>query len=241
MSLSEANIYGGPTQTWEAGYMNPVQFFYSTQRNQGISSNILWQIATWWQIHKGLSLTIDLLADDIIVNNENDKDDRGRFPDRLGILIKLSKCDLFTKYSLFSLRYVRIWNETYTTYRNFENYIYFNKGIGYPYNSYEGTKVTYHLLGWEPWIFSFDIEIWQRGSNNLIEPFIDDKNEFPISPAIRGLTYGFMIEMPFYKNIELSCNYFRYHTTSKYSDLLTSYTENTQFDFSISYLISNKF
>ncbi len=44
IALSEAIIYGGPDQNWVASYMNPVQFFYAAQRNQGVQLNSMWQI-----------------------------------------------------------------------------------------------------------------------------------------------------------------------------------------------------
>ena len=202
MSFAEANIYGGPDQTWEAGYMNPVQFFYSTQRNQGIQSNTLWQISTWWQPRPGFTVAVDLLADDLIVNNNEDSDDRQRYPDRLGVLAKLSAADVFHPGTLLGLRYARIWNETYTSYRTFENYVYFEKGMGFPVNSFEGLKGSLTWLGTAPWILHSEIEVWQRGDNNLHDPFIDDINRFPLDPVTHGVTGQFSVSALTYHGFE---------------------------------------
>ena len=186
-ALSESTIYGGPNQQFVASYLNPTHFFYAAQRNQGVQLNGFWQINIFYKPLDRLGLYIDLFADDIIVNNEPGVDDRAVHPDRLGILVKASYAKRNKR--LMSLRYVRIWNETYLSYRTFENYTYFNKGLGYPNNSYESIKYSYTLLDYMPAFIQASIEFWRNGSRDLISPFTDELNTFPVGPVLQGTTF----------------------------------------------------
>ena len=188
IALSEATIYGGPYQQFVASYLSPTHFFYAAQRNQRVQLNGFWQINMFYQPVSGIGLYLDLFADDIIVNNEPDIDDRSIYPDRLGILIKASYAK--TNKILMSLRYVRIWNETYTSFRTFENYTYFNKGIGYPNNSYESIKYNQTFLNYLPTFIGLYIEIWRNGNRNLISAFQGELNPFPVTPVIQGITFN---------------------------------------------------
>ena len=89
-----------------------------------------------------------------------------------------------------SLRYVRIWNETYTSFRTFENYSYFDKGIGYPRNSYESIKYNHTFLNYLPTFIGLSIEIWRKGNRNLISAFHDKVNLFPVTPVLQGITFN---------------------------------------------------
>ena len=191
VSLSESTIYGGPNQQFIASYLNPTQFFYAAQRNQGVQLNGFWQINIFYQPIIGLGLYLDLFADDIIVNNDPGVDDRAVHPDRLGILLKASFAQ--RNKALMSLRYVRIWNETYTSYRTFENYTYFNKGLGFPNNSFESIKYTYTLFQYMPTFIEGGVELWRQGNRNLVSPFHDELNTFPVSPVLQGATLDFHV------------------------------------------------
>ena len=188
IALSEATIYGGPDQQFVASYLNPTHFFYAAQRNQNIQLNGFWQINIFYKPASGVGLYIDLFADDIIVNNEPGINDRGKHPDRLGILVKASYAKI--NKTLSSLRYVRIWNETYTSFRTFENYTYFNKGIGYPRNSYESIKYNHTFLNYLPTFIGLSIEIWRNGNRNLISAFHGEVNVFPVTPVLQGITFN---------------------------------------------------
>ena len=191
IALSEATIYGGPDQQFVAAYLNPVHFFYAAQRNQQIQLNSFWQINVFYKPLKGLGLYLDLFADDIIVNNEPGVDDRAVHPDRLGLMFKGSYASPLN--ALLSLRYVRIWNETYTSFRTFENYIYFNKGIGFPENSYEGVKFSLDYFKRLPLFIHGELEIWRKGDRDLKSAFHDELNSFPVGHVEKGLTTGLNI------------------------------------------------
>ena len=188
ISLSESIVYGGPNQQFIASYLSPTHFFYAAQRNQQVSLNGFWQINMYYQPKLGVALYLDLFADDIIINNSPKIVDRDIHPDRLGILVKGSYAK--TNKILMSLRYVRIWNETYTSYRTFENYRYFNKGIGFPYNSYESIKYRYTFLQYLPAFIEWGVELWRHGNRNLISPFRDELNVFPVNPVLQGSTFN---------------------------------------------------
>ena len=208
MAFTEATVYGGPDQNWVASYMNPVQFFYAAQRNQRVQLNSMWQINIFLNPMPGLAFYADLFADDLIINNE-EIPDRDRHPDRLGILLKTSMADLILPYTLTTLRYARIWNDTYTSYRTFENYTYFNKGIGFPVNSYEGVKLTWDWFGMPPLQTLTAVEIWQQGDVDIHQIFDGEIRDFPKPPVTYGLTGSLGASLWQLKNIDV-------HFTSEY-------------------------
>lgn len=198
MSFSEATIYGGPNQGFVASYLNPVNFFYAAQRNQknsDIQMSGLWQINLFYKYKRGFSIYLDLFADDIIVNNIPGQDDRSIHPDRLAVQCKLSMADIFYKQMLFSIGYVRIWNETYLSYRTWENYSYFNRSIGYPTMSYEGIKFKLTNFKRIPLVTSFSAEIFQHGDRIITQSLTDEINEFPVIPVVYGIKTNISISL----------------------------------------------
>lgn len=184
-SISESIIYGGPDQQLVASYINPINFFYASQRNQKIQLNGFWQANLFYRIKSGFVLYLDVFVDDIIVNNESENIERDFHPDRLGVLLKLSTSK-FKDY-LISLRYARISNETYTSLRTFENYLYYNNSIGFPYNSYESIKLSAAYLKKIPFYCKLSFELFQKGDKDLFSPFNDEITEFPLGEVSKGI------------------------------------------------------
>ena len=225
ISLSEATIYGGPEQDYVPSYLSPVNFFYASQRNQQQQMSGLWQIAAFYRPKQGLGLYLDLFADDLVVNNEP-VDDFGTmptdvYPQRLGVMAKISCSDLFFKRTLSSLRYVRIWNDTYISARNFENYIYFNKSLGFPMNSYEGVKLSNVYFLYPSSMFSLSIETWRHGDRELTDVFKLKKEKFPAGDVLYGLDINISCRTIFFKNVELDVNYNVSLTNLTFKEILT--------------------
>ena len=205
MAFSEATVYGGPDQQFVAAYLNPTHFFYAAQRNQGAQLNAFWQINVFYKPAQGLGFYLDLFADDLIVNNEPGIDDRAVHPDRLGLMLKGSYANKTN--TLQSLRYVRIWNETYTSYRTFENYTYFKKGMGYPTNSFEGLKYSVSNFSLLPLFIEGGVELWRQGDRDLVDPFHDELNNFPVGPATSGLTLAISVSYMWKGSLNLKFDY----------------------------------
>jgi hypothetical protein len=205
MAFTEATIYGGPDQQFVAAYLNPTHLFYAAQRNQRVQLNSFWQINAFYKPITGVGIYIDLFADDLIVNNETGVDDRAVHPDRLGLMIKGSYAN--ENNTLQSLRYVRIWNETYTSYRTFENYTYFKKGMGYPYNSFEGLKYSVSKFSLLPLFIEGEVEVWRQGARDLIAPFHDELNNFPVGPTASGLTLAISVSYMLKSSLNLKFDY----------------------------------
>jgi hypothetical protein len=187
--LSEATLYGSPNQSPVAAYMNPLNFYYLSQRNQQIQMNGSWQINVFYYVPRKLAFYIDFYIDDLIINNEDGVVARDIHPDRLAVMSKLSFPDLYLPQTLSSLRYVRVWNETYVTWRNYENWVYYNKGLGFPERSYEGLKLESSYFGGEKWQTTLSCEVWRKGNKPLFSLVEDGEDStFPSSPVTRGLT-----------------------------------------------------
>ena len=213
LGLSEATLYGGPNQAPVAAYVNPFNFYYLSQRNQQVSMNGSWQVNLFYYVPQKWAIYLDFFIDDFIINNDEGVDDRAIHPDRLAISSKLSIPDLWMEQTLSSLRYVRVWNETYVTYRNFENWVYFNKGLGYPERSYEGLKLESSYLGSENWQVTLSLESWRRGNRSLFTTLVDEANvAFPASPVTKGLSLLGNVQY-FYNQLDLELDiiyeYFR--------------------------------
>ncbi|MCF7822839.1 MAG: capsule assembly Wzi family protein [Candidatus Marinimicrobia bacterium] len=205
LAFSEATVYGGPDQQFVAAYLNPTHFFYAAQRNQGIQLNSFWQINAFYKPVTGVGIYVDLFADDLIVNNEPGVDDRAVHPDRLGLMLKGSYAN--KRNTLQSLRYVGIWNETYTSYRSFENYTYFKKGMGYPNNSFEGLKYSVSNFSFLPLFVRGELEVWRQGDRNLADPFHDELNDFPVGPVSRGYSVGVSVSYLWQHKYHLQFDY----------------------------------
>jgi hypothetical protein len=240
LGLTEATVYGGPEQNVVAAYMNPVQFFYAAQRNHGIQLNSFWQVNIFIKPFENTGIFVDLLADDIIVNNEPGVDDRAVHPDRLGLLVKMSRA-LQKNQSLVSVRYARIWNETYTSYRTFENYTYFKKGLGFPMSSYEGLKFTYTALKYYPLFVESDLEFWRHGDRNLVAPFHDEINSFPVGPVEHGISTHLYISKFWAKGVEVELDYRIDFSAGSYSELFSSASSSYELSISAVYYLQKQF
>jgi len=211
IALSEATIYGGPDQDFVAAYLNPVNFFYASQRNQGYQMSGLWDLAAFYRPVRGIGIYLDLFADDLIVNNEpvNDsgKMPREVYPDRLGINAKISFTDLFFNYTLASLRYVRIWNDTYISFRNFENYLFFNKSMGFPKNSYESVKVSFTKFIYPELMLNLNFESWRRGDREITDIFKGEKEKFPADRVWYGHNISIAIRQIIFDKFDLELDY----------------------------------
>jgi len=238
VAFSEATVYGGPDQNWVASYLNPVHFFYAAQRNQGEQLNSFWQINVFWKPRYGIGMYFDLFVDDLIINNEAGVNDRDRYPDRLGFLLKISFTDVYHEKSLTSIRYVRIWNETYTSYRTFENYRYFNKSMGYALNSYEGIRISHSSFNEYPWILSGDIEIWRHGNSNIIEAFHDEVVSFPVGPVTYGINVGLNHVSYDWHGFEIQLNTKIVWSADSWDNIFDNPNVSRSFDFQILYPFS---
>jgi len=191
ISLSEASLYGGVNQSFESSNLNPVIFFYDTQINERIPANNYWQLNCFYKIKKGIGLYLDFFVDDIVVNNEPDVNDVAIHPNRFGLLGKISSA--LQNRSLISARYVRISNETYTSLKNYENYLYHKKSIGYPYNSFESIKFSFDSFNQIPFIYGIEMEFWRKGDKEVSDYFINEINTFPIIPVTKGYSQSLYV------------------------------------------------
>ena len=152
--------------------------------------NVLWQFLLAYRVKNNNILYLDLLIDDFIINNDNPYE-RENYPDRLGLIVKYSSVDLIIDNSLSSFVYTKISNNTYTSYRNYENYFYQLKGIGFPLNSYESIKYNFTKFSENQMTYNLIVNFNRKGDTNLFASFNGEKEAFPITP----ISYNFDISM----------------------------------------------
>ncbi len=231
-SISAATVYGGPNQGFIADFINPLNLYYLSQRNNQVQMNNFYQLNFYYKINN-MSIYLDFLIDDIIVNNESGATDR--YDNRFGLMLKGSVSDFIIDRSLFSIRYVKIWNETYLSYRNFENYVFFNKGIGYPYNGFEGLKISFSLFKYESLLNNIELEIYRKGDNELLDLFSDQPMSFPSGEVDYGIS--FLLDLLYYGlgdiDISLSYNYNQY--SDDFSNLFKDFDSNSFYKFKLVY------
>ena len=185
LGLSQVAMYGGPDRTFEALYLNPINFYYVAQRNNRSQMNGIWAVDMYWKPKHNITLFGQFLLDDIIVNNEPNQDDRAVHPDRLGITAKLVITDVLAPGTQWGLTYNRINNWTYMSYRTWENYVFQGKGMGFPKNAFEGIKAAFDYLGRPPFIFTLTTGFERHGDQDLNAVFGDTKESFPIGVVER--------------------------------------------------------
>ncbi len=227
IAFSEAAIYGGPDQGFEMFYLNPMNLFYVAQRNQGVEISGLWALDWYLRPFSKINFSGQLFIDDVIVNNEPGQNDRERFPDRLGWMLNLNFVDYFFPGSSVDVVYNRISNWTYQSKKSWENYLYHNKSMGFPVNSYESLELSFSYFNKPPFIFSGNLQFYRKGENDLLQPFPLTKNKFPkgvveyarnVNLKVSYLpsnSYHFMFEAG-YESVD-NADWFRFRVVGYYS------------------------
>jgi len=183
IGLTEMAIYGGENRDIELAYLNPMTFYYGVQRNDRKDMSGLWAMDIMYKPIKKVTLYGQFLIDDIIVNNDPGVDDRARYPDRLGLMISARSGDLFANGLNLNLTYIRIWNRTYQSLRNWECYQYRGLGIGYPSASCEEYKFKLGLWKFFPMYLESEFEIGRYGDVNVSDIFPCVIEKFPVNPT----------------------------------------------------------
>jgi hypothetical protein len=189
IAFTEMAIYGGPNRQVELEFLNPMEFYYASQRNEGATMSGLWATDIYWRLPKRSLIYVQLLLDDIIVNNVPGVDDRSRFPDRLGFYFSLRGADYLKVGSLIDLSCTRIWNRTYQTYSYWENYHFRGKSLGYPFVSSEEIKLRSQYWGNYPHFFSSELTIGRYGAADVTDMFYLVKEEFPVEPVTKTIEH----------------------------------------------------
>ncbi len=179
VGLNQVAIYGGENRTFESHYLNPMNLYYVVQRNNQASISGIWALDCYWKPKQKWTLWGQLLLDDVIVNNEPGQDERAVHPDRLGWTVKSMLADWPFPGSQLSLTYNHVNNWTYMSYRTWENYVYHQKSMGFPFNSYEGFKFEFDYLGNPPFIWQFKYEYARHGEQDINNVFGDKIEKFP--------------------------------------------------------------
>lgn len=200
VGLSQSIVYGGPDASFEGAFINPVNFYYASQRNSLIQMNGFWQLLLCWKYNQNNVFYFDFLVDDFIINNSKGYNDRDLYSDRLGLTLKLSNIDFISKNSLSSITYTMVSNYTYTTFRNFENYTFQNKGIGFPYNSYEALKFNFSKFYNISTIYNLNLILSKKGSTSLFDVYSQGLSSFPINPVKYSFIFSGAISKKFFNN-----------------------------------------
>ncbi|APF20128.1 hypothetical protein Calab_0547 [Caldithrix abyssi DSM 13497] len=187
-ALTEMATYGGENRPFEWAFLNPMNFYYPIQRNDKKQMDGFWCVDVFWKPFEKTAIWGQFLVDDIIVNNDPGIDDRGRYPDRLGILASFRQADWLINGTLWSLTYVRIWNRTYQSKFSWENYHYRGYGLGYPAPGLEEFKVKIDIWRYFPFYVSNESIYGRYGSVSVTDLFPLIKEPFPLAPV----TYNFI-------------------------------------------------
>ncbi|HID39341.1 MAG TPA: hypothetical protein EYP36_07485 [Calditrichaeota bacterium] len=183
IAFTEMAVYGGENRPFELAFFNPMNFYYALQRNDRELMSGLWSLDVFYKPFPRLSLYAQFLIDDVIVNNDPGVDDRARFPDRLGLHINFKTADYLLKGLNSSIAYLRIWNRTYQSRFNYENYHYRALGLGYPCASCEEFKIKLAYWNWFPFFIKNETIIGRYGDVELTDLFMLNKEPFPVPPV----------------------------------------------------------
>ena len=209
LGFSQAAIYGGPDQNFDMNFLNPMNLYYVNQRNNHIQISGLWAFDIYWKPLSNFTIYNQILIDDIIINNEPGQNDRNTHPSRNGITSKLVITDIVKEGSQISVRYNRVSNWTYMSYRTWENYVYYKKGLGYPENSIESVFFGIDYFGKPPFVFQSFFEYKRHGEQDILNVFGDTIEKFPRGVVEHCRTIGFKVQYipSVYYNLDLVFNY----------------------------------
>lgn len=194
LALSEVATYGGPERDIEIAFFNPMNFYYGIQRNDKKQMNGHWALDAFYKPLDRLSLYGQFLIDDIIVNNDPGVNDRARFPDRFAVTASARTADIPFEGFNAGVTYTRVWNRTYQSRWNWENYHYRGLGLGYPCASCEEAKLDLSYWGLFPFFIKNELTVGRYGSVLLTDLFRINKESFPVEPFINNLVNQFTLQ-----------------------------------------------
>jgi hypothetical protein len=230
IAFTEMAMYGGRDRDFELRFLNPLNFYYGLQRNDGLSISGLWNLDVFYKPHPRITLYLQGLIDDVIVNNDPGVDDRARFPDRLGITASARTGDLLIQGLNTDLTYTRIWNRTYQSLNTYENYHYGGLGLGYPCASCEEVKLRLSYWDMFPFVITSQTIAGRYGAVTLTDVFPLKKETFPISPVTDNIIN--ITELHYFPSTWLQ-SYLRIHYSKKSTHYLSRINPYEGFAFSL--------
>jgi len=180
IALSQIAVYGGAGRDFELAFLSPANFFYLSQRNDGLQMNGIWALDLFYKPRPRWNLLLQLLIDDFIINNDPGVDDRGRYPDRLGVTLEVANADVFAPGLQVKATYTRMGNRTYQSRRTWENFHYRGKSLGFPYSSVERLGLALNYFALFPALLQFESSYQRRGDVRPTDLFPLRKEAFPI-------------------------------------------------------------
>ncbi len=187
IAFTEMATYGGKNRSFEWAFINPMNFYYPIQRNDQKQMDGFWCAEVFFKPFSKTTFWGQFLIDDIIVNNDSGVNDRGRYPDRLGVLLSARQADLLLSGTLWSLTYARIWNRTYQSKFSWENYHYRGYGLGYPSSGLEEAKFKLDTWYFFPFYLSTELIYGRYGNVSITDLFPLKKEPFPLPPVTYNL------------------------------------------------------
>lgn len=189
-AFSEAFLYGGDGVDPYLQFLNPLNNYYGSQRNDGVQGNAFYSLDIYVKPSARTAAILQLLLDDFVINNDTEDTTSGRdiYPDRLGVQATLQAADLLLPGLFTRLAYVRVWNDTYLSFRTWENLIVRGKSLGYPETGVEAFTFDGSYWSGSRWTFRWRASAQRSGNRNLNMPFPAHKDPFPAPPVQRSLT-----------------------------------------------------
>jgi len=237
MAFTEMAMYGGVNRDIEIAMFNPMNFYYALQRNDKKAISGLWAVDLFYKPFDNLTLYGQFLLDDIVVNNDPGVDDRGRFPDRLGLMLSARTGDFLINGSNLDFTYVRIWNRTYQSKVTYENYHYRQLGLGYPCASCEEYKLKIGLWSLFPIYIENESIIGRYGDVSLTDVFPFVKESFPVGPVTHN--FANLTKVKYFYNTAFSAflNIYYFKNENHYLNRIYN-ADKFRFEMGISLLLS---
>jgi hypothetical protein len=108
-------------------------------------------------------------------------------------------------------------------------------------SSYEGLKFTYTALKYYPLFVESDLEFWRHGDRNLVAPFHDEINSFPVGPVEHGISTHLYISKFWAKGVEVELDYRIDFSAGSYSELFSSASSSYELSISAVYYLQKQF
>jgi len=238
--FTESVLYGGPNQGFLWYYLNPIPIYWIAENNQERGnkendSNLQIALDIYWKPAKKITVFSQLMVDDIDFKKEN----RNRFPSRLGGQVILKFADLLTKHSQFILSWTRIENWTYTSFFDWGNYLYHNRSLGYPENSVDKYTLAFNFFGIEDVVLSAILSYKEKGEQSLTSPFYAVKTKFPIGTVEETLGAGFDVTYLWNNSFALNA-VFNFNGINNFQHIPNHTSSDIFFSINFNYYIGHK-
>ncbi len=143
IGLFETVIFGGEGRSYEAAYLNPINFYHAWQLNEDTDDNTFLGFDMRYYLGNRHKWYAQMLFDDFQIDDEEQGDQE---PNEVGVLCGIQSLGWFGDYD-FKVEYLRITNRTFNQKTPYNRYLNRDRLIGHPFGP-DGERLDISCTRW---------------------------------------------------------------------------------------------